>query len=437
MDLHEFSDEEVSRELKMKEAHMQRYTNTIIRLKAEHFIKEADVEGKAAEKEGVVTLKIPPKRIRKDLFLVGVKRKLCEHNKAHEDAVFSSGSLELHTKNLSEAERKELIAADMLSYEGIYKIDSFLLKSKAENSFFAFEPLTLKEICEAEVIDWKESLHIIYISLVFVLTFERLGSGIYTHAKAALSLLESLSLVVGYRDFFDELTAEKKQGLVGFIDSIASRNISLAFLDDVDYKRLRLVKYVDIIRQPLSLLKIKEKLLRDRYLNYFVAVSELKGVFINCMVFNHKDSEIFLSALTLLKELKSFLGEETSEKTSGFLEFLFCNNLKPAEKKNLNSTFLTILATVEEIRESQLFVNKTTYASKVRRNMYFEKMRKKAVIDAYISLGHFLEDFKVMISNCMAYGSAQQIKACRVVHKKFREVLVLYFGENVARISLG
>lgn len=416
---HEFSDEEVMKEPTKQSITKRESSSTVIRLKREHF-SASEPRADVNAGNSVVRLRILQKSARRDGFGEDIKRK-----------VASQGP---HAQTRA---AKSAVLAALVENESSSKVDDFIIEHRASNDFFAFEPQTIKEIYAAARDDKSPVIFSAYASLVFVLTFEKLGSKVYTHAKTCLSLLESLYVDFGEKDNFTEMTAQRKKTLVDVIDSIVADGDSEAFLSDVDHKRLKLMKYVDIVRQPLSLLSVKSKLEADAYLNYCVACDELRRIFVNCLMFNHSQSDIYSLGMRFLAEVRSALGEDSTVGTN-FMQIVTFQHTGHIEAEVLNEIFVTITHALKNAKDARHFVKKTVYVAspQAMRSMYLEKMKRKSSAAMYVSLGHFANDFATVANNCAQYGSALQQRDCRSMCTHFKKWVSLYFGDDAARICI-
>jgi hypothetical protein len=413
---HEFSDEEVEKESSRQSIGKREAMSTVIRLKREYFGGEPRME--SSPRDSVVRLQVPKKQARKDRFTQEFERK-----------VASQGS------QSDVGARKRAVLAAMMEHESSSKVDDFILENRTSNDFFAFEPRTLREIHAASFSEKSPTLFLVYASLVFVMTFDKVGSKAYAHAKTCMQLLESLVVDFGDKDHFVEMTNERKGTLARIVDSIIQDSNAEVFLEDVDHRRLKLTRYVDIVRQPYSLLGVKGKLEGGMYLNYDVACNELQRIFVNCLVFNHRDSEIYALALRFLAKVRSALGMKNNTEGTDFIQMVTLEHFESSDTVALNRIVEAILGALESVKETSHFVKKTDYApAKVKRSMYLEKMKKKTSFLMYVSLGHFVDDFRTIVDNCAQHGTAQHQRDCRSMCLHFRKWISQYFGEEVGRI---
>eukprot|EP01036_Dinobryon_divergens_P032679 gene32679-42321_t len=72
-----------------------------------------------------------------------------------------------------------------------------------------------------------------------------------------------------------------------------SRNECLAFREPVDWKKLDLVDYPEIIRKPMDLGTVKSKIESEKYSMIEDIAADIRLVFTNCMLYNKDGSEFY------------------------------------------------------------------------------------------------------------------------------------------------
>lgn len=437
--MHELSDEVLEKDKRSSQDVKVENSSTMIVVKTLHFNStnvayEEQLQDKLPdiheEVTTVVRLKVPVKKAKKDKFTLYIEDVASKLVKQHEFPTHK-----LHFQAYGRAAVLELV-----KYENIDKIDAFISEKRDDNDFFALDPLTLVEISRIEVQGENTYIAMAYTSLVFVLTFKKFGSKLYSYAKHSLSLLETLSLNFGAKDSFVKMSVDKKKSLIAAIDTISTEEGAEAFIHDVEHRKLKLVKYLDIVRQPLCLDRIRSRLENDMYLNYNVALFELERVFINCMVFNQKGSGIYLTAQHLLKKTREILMAEPSSESADFVQLIsFRSYSVHAEKCDLNNLINEILCKLESSKALEHFLRKLdiySHTEKIKRSMYLHKMKAKASSYMYLSLGHFIDDFKVIVDSCLSTEDSQRIERGYAALEEFKRQISLYFGEDASRIGL-
>lgn len=437
--MHELSDEAVERD-RRSSLDRKAENSTVIVVSTSHFSsasaafedqQQARSSEICGESAAVVRLKVPAKKAKKDKFTL--------HIEEVASRVQKQDGLSTHQPHLQAYGRAAI--SELMKYENVDKIDSFITEKRDENDFFVFAPLTLAEINSMEAQDESTYIARAYTSLIFVLTFKKLGSKLYSYAKHCLSLLEMLSLNFGAKDSFVRMNSDRKQSVLSAIDAISTEDGAEAFMHDVEHEKLKLVKYVDIVRQPLCLQGVRSRLENNMYLNYNVAIFELERIFINCLMFNQKESGIYLTAQHLLKKSREILMAEPSSQSSvDFVQLVSCRSYSARmEREDLNSLLNEILCNLESTKALEHFLAKPDVCShfeKIKRKMYLHKMKAKASSCMYLSLGHFVDDFKVIVDNCLASGDTQRIERGYAALNEFRRQVSLYFGEDASRIGL-
>lgn len=436
--MHELSDDVVEKD-RRSSLDMNVESSTVIIVKSSYFnsinaatkeqlqIKLSDIH---EEKAAVIRLKVPVQKAKKDkftLYIEDIASMLVKQEKLH--------THQLHFRAYGRA-----VIFELMKYENIDKIDAFILEKRGENDFFAFDPLTLVEISRIEAQDENTYIVMAYTSLVFVLTFKKFGSKLYLDAKHCLSLLETLSLNFGAKDSFVKMSADKKKSVISAIDTISTEKGAEAFMYDVEHRKLKLVKYLDIVRQPLCLHIVRHRLENNMYLNYNVALFELERIFINCLMFNQKGADIYITAQQFLKRSREILMAESNLQSIDFMQLISFRSYSTHMKKNdLNNIFCEILCKLESSKALEHFLTKAdiySYLKKIKRNMYLYKMKAKASSCMYLSLGHFIDDFKVIVDSCIAAGDTQSIGRGYAALEEFKRQISHYFGEDASRIGL-
>lgn len=73
---------------------------------------------------------------------------------------------------------------------------------------------------------------------------------------------------------------------------IISRPESAAFREPVDWKRLGLLDYPDIIKSPMDLGTVKYRIEADKYQTIDEIALDVRQVWQNCMIYNRDGSEV-------------------------------------------------------------------------------------------------------------------------------------------------
>ncbi|RVD92197.1 Transcription initiation factor TFIID subunit [Tubulinosema ratisbonensis] len=460
--LHEFSDEVILKEqeeeselisFKLYESQEKnRKVEVIPLIKVETdpfvdlFIKELS---STPEKKKKIKIKI--KKINeyepKD-FLVKVKRHIPKIKK------------DVFLLNYEQMNNHKLIN-ELINLEGISKIDELILEKRETEEFFEFKPLTFLEISllpnkDDFTIDYESLINLftqINLSLLYALTYEKYGSKIYLQIKNIYNNFEKLVY-----DFLPqkEIILVNKERLNNLLTKLFNKKESNPFIEPVDYKLFKLIKYLDIVRMPLSLSVINNKLKNEGYFNENVFIYELKRVFINCIMFNHNKSEISLDGKICLAEVNNWLEErngliynnENNQSENKINNITLENELKKNYNYNkinqseFNKVLFTIINEISKLNESKHFFDKIEdllYKSKIQRQMYLKKIIYKCELKMYVTLGHFINDYKLIKENCINFNghNSYYTKECKLMEKSVKKYLVNYFGDDCVRVYFG
>lgn len=483
--LHEFSDEVILKEqeeesefisFKLYEAQEKKRKIEVvplIKVETEPFI-DLFLKELASTPEKKKKIKIKIKKINefetKD-FLIKVERYIPKINK--DSFLLSYEQMNNHS-----------IISELISLDGISKIDELILSKRETEEFFEFKPFTFEEIIlladknESNINHQSlcELFTQINLSLLYALTYEKFGSKFYLQIKNIFNLFEKMVY-----DFLptNEITLINKDKLLELIVKLKNIKECYPFIEPVDYKLYKLIKYVDIVRLPLSISVINQKLMNDSYYNENVFINELRRVFINCMMYNHSKSEIYTDAKICLLELSEktelknpltvhFNNEEDKKLTeeniqiNENLEFNeeIKNNLlinktnqeislieeikknftyKKINQSDLNNILSRILNELLKLNESKPFINKIediVYKSKIQRQMYLKKLIYKCELRMYVTLGHFINDYKLIKENCINFNGQNSFytKECKSMEKNMKKWMMYYFGEDAVRV---
>jgi hypothetical protein len=89
--------------------------------------------------------------------------------------------------------------------------------------------------------------------------------------------------------------------------SIMSSRESFAFLEPIDWKGMGLVDYPDIVKKPMDLGTIKNKIETKEYESAEEISNDIRLVWTNCMLYNPKGSEVGKLS-SLIEHLSSLHG---------------------------------------------------------------------------------------------------------------------------------
>lgn len=79
----------------------------------------------------------------------------------------------------------------------------------------------------------------------------------------------------------------------GLIESIDNDRYSEPFLEPVDWEKMGLLDYPQIVKNPMDLATCKEKLLSGRYATYEEVFGDIQLIWDNCKLYNMIGCEIY------------------------------------------------------------------------------------------------------------------------------------------------
>lgn len=95
-----------------------------------------------------------------------------------------------------------------------------------------------------------------------------------------------------------KLTKEDKEKLFNLLDSIQTDKDAIYFVDDVDWKsHPELCFYPKIIKKPMCLRKVRNKVKYSRYKTTNECFNDIQLIWKNCMNFNKETSVKFINYL--------------------------------------------------------------------------------------------------------------------------------------------
>jgi len=124
-----------------------------------------------------------------------------------------------------------------------------------------------------------------------------------------------------------------------FLSSIKKDKNSYAFLEPVDYKGLNLIDYPVIIKKPMDLSTISEKLEDNKYENIEEVYEDIQLIWDNCKKYNLEGSTVYKNAQACEKFTKRFFDKHNPQTKNNSNSK---NNKKTKtnskEDKNINSS---------------------------------------------------------------------------------------------------
>jgi len=111
---------------------------------------------------------------------------------------------------------------------------------------------------------------------------------------------------------------------VSLLKFLTSKTECEPFLEPVDWQMYGLTDYPDIIKNPMDLGSVENRLLEGKYKDPSPFASDVRLVFDNCMRYNRPDSDLYLTAERLLKafdkkfqKMKSGSGQNKKKEGEG------------------------------------------------------------------------------------------------------------------------
>ena len=89
------------------------------------------------------------------------------------------------------------------------------------------------------------------------------------------------------------LTKEQIANAVNLIDAICQDPNSEPFLEPVAWKELELIDYPQIVKNPMDLGTVKNRLVTGKYATYEDFFTEIQQIWENCKLYNMAGSDIY------------------------------------------------------------------------------------------------------------------------------------------------
>lgn len=201
----------------------------------------------------------------------------------------------------------------------------------------------------------------------------------------------------------DEQTQRKADGL---LKAILKRNQAVHFAKPVDWKKMGLHDYPKLIKQPMDLGTIAERLARNYYPRLEDWANDMRLVWKNAFVFNTLDSMYFKAAKTLSdmfeKKLEDFEREAEAINNPQIDSMDRCNILLADLKAN---------PLAEWFREpvDHVGLGLTDYMKVIQTPMDLGTVQKKLERSQYLSTDDFAGDVRLVWQNAITYNSASSL----------------------------
>lgn len=188
----------------------------------------------------------------------------------------------------------------------------------------------------------------------------------------------------------------------GLMKNVMKRNQAVHFAKPVDWKKMGLLEYPRLIKQPMDLQTVGERLHRGYYTRLEDWANEMRLVWKNAYIFNAPDSMYFKAAKTLSdmfeKKLEDFEREAESLNTLQIDTMERCTLLLLDMKQNPLSEWFR--DPVDHVK-----LGLTDYRKVISQPMDLSTVQKKIERSQYLSEDDFAGDVRRVWQNAIAYNS--------------------------------
>ncbi len=145
-----------------------------------------------------------------------------------------------------------------------------------------------------------------------------------------------------------------------FLSSIKKDKNSYAFLEPVDYKGLNLIDYPVIIKKPMDLSTISEKLEDNKYDNIEEVYEDIQLIWDNCKKYNLEGSTVYKNAQACEKFTKRFFDKhnpQTKNNSNSKNNKKTKSNIKEDKNNNSSKQISEYKSEKEEINDNKSVSN--------------------------------------------------------------------------------
>ena len=103
------------------------------------------------------------------------------------------------------------------------------------------------------------------------------------------------------------MTREESTKMTKLVDALMGESDSLEFRQPVDWKGLGLEDYPIVIKKPMDLTTIKNKLKKGKYSAAAEVIQDIELIWENCKTYNMADSPIYKLAINMQKAVKKHM----------------------------------------------------------------------------------------------------------------------------------
>lgn len=184
------------------------------------------------------------------------------------------------------------------------------------------------------------------------------------------------------------------------LKGLSKRNIAAAFLEPVNWRLLNLTEYPKVVKEPMDLGTVQEKLTSHRYPFLEDFANDVRLVWKNAMLFNGADSLYFKNAKQLC---------EAAEKKFGELEQDGIATLPPLEPPVRCEL---VLSEIMRHPMSEWFIHPVDvegmklhdYRTVIERPMDLSTVQRQLKADGYKTVEAFAADVKLTFDNSIKYN---------------------------------
>jgi hypothetical protein len=208
-----------------------------------------------------------------------------------------------------------------------------------------------------------------------------------------------------------DVTPERKVQLQELVENVKKQPNAHPFLLPVDYKTLGLWDYPKIIKKPMDLKTMEDKLKVGGYVELKYFESDLRQIFTNCRKYNTKDAPV----VTMADEVEKFAVEQLNKLKSEWVgsgdvsanedasAVFDLTRLRAIHKKLFNHpAALWFRMPVDPIAQ-----NVPQYFDVIKNPMDLGTVGKKLKSGQYTSNEEFEADMRLIFTNCYTFNGPQ------------------------------
>ncbi|KAG1446673.1 hypothetical protein G6F46_009442 [Rhizopus delemar] len=218
------------------------------------------------------------------------------------------------------------------------------------------------------------------------------------------------------------LTKDQSKYCSAILKTLKKHRDAGPFLDPVDPIRLNIPDYFQVIKQPMDLSTVDQKLQKNQYKSVNAFVADVRLIFQNCMQYNGTDSTIAVLCRNLkaafekcLRGMPPAAEEKRIEHDPIFDDFDVYDSSQQKETHSMRSCFqiLNHLKAQKHLSFPFLYpvdpvaLNIPDYPSIVKHPIDLSTIETKLNQNAYDSPHAFAADIKLMFNNCYLYNAPE------------------------------